>query len=251
MEHLQSEAFPCLRWHLYCGPLEASIETHIEGMEVVCSTEVYEFVNRFRRSSHRQYKTNTEHHNHDSHLIAARFPERALQTAACWSNVNSKSTKERPRTPYNKKYTRPCTTSEKLTKNNTAFENQLQFVSDAVMALAVALQDMHRELCPNSKGLCDAMIPTKGPELLKYLRQVHFEGLSGDKFKFDTNGDGPARYNIIHFKQVSHNNFQWVRVGEYEEGNLRLRMDALRLINPRCRVVKRLPSFQKFRTFLF
>ncbi|KAF6209757.1 hypothetical protein GE061_015506 [Apolygus lucorum] len=131
------------------------------------------------------------------------------------------------RTPYNKRYSRPCTTFEKLTKNNTAFENQLQFVSDAVMALAVALKDMHNELCPNFQGLCDAMVPTKGPELLKYLRQVHFEGLSGDKFKFDSNGDGPARYNIIHFKQVSQNNFQWVRVGEYEEGHLKLRMDEV------------------------
>uniref|UniRef100_A0A0A9YU67 Metabotropic glutamate receptor 8 n=1 Tax=Lygus hesperus TaxID=30085 RepID=A0A0A9YU67_LYGHE len=95
------------------------------------------------------------------------------------------------------------------------------------MALAVALIDMHKELCPNFQGLCDAMVPTKGPELLKYLRQVHFQGLSGDKFKFDTNGDGPARYNIIHFKQVSPNNFEWVRVGEYEEGHLRLRMDEV------------------------
>lgn len=51
-------------------------------------------------------------------------------------------------------------------------------------------------------------------------------GLSGDKFRFDPNGDGPARYNIIHFKQITTGNYQWVRVGEYMEGELRLNMSG-------------------------
>jgi metabotropic X receptor len=44
------------------------------------------------------------------------------------------------KTPFNQKYTTACTTQEKLTKNNTNFEDQLQFVSDAVMAFAYALK---------------------------------------------------------------------------------------------------------------
>lgn len=51
-------------------------------------------------------------------------------------------------------------------------------------------------------------------------------GLSGDRFKFDQNGDGPARYNIIHFKQVSLGKYRWVKVGEYVEGELRLNMSG-------------------------
>lgn len=43
-------------------------------------------------------------------------------------------------TPYNEKYTRLCTTKEQLTRNDTVFEAQLQFVSDAVMAFAYALK---------------------------------------------------------------------------------------------------------------
>ena len=43
-------------------------------------------------------------------------------------------------TPFNKKFNRPCTKNEKLTRNNTDFENQLQFVSDAVMSFAYALR---------------------------------------------------------------------------------------------------------------
>ncbi|KAJ6646907.1 Metabotropic glutamate receptor 6, partial [Pseudolycoriella hygida] len=77
-------------------------------------------------------------------------------------------------TPYNKKYTKQCTTKEKLSKDATAFEDQLQFVSDAVMAFAYALSDMHKALCKGRPGLCDAMKPTKGADLLKYLRKVDF-----------------------------------------------------------------------------
>jgi len=49
-------------------------------------------------------------------------------------------------------------------------------------------------------------------------------GLSGDEFHFDPNGDGPARYNIIHFKETSPGHFKWVRVGEYLEGILNINM---------------------------
>ncbi|XP_054286642.1 metabotropic glutamate receptor 2-like [Macrosteles quadrilineatus] len=128
-----------------------------------------------------------------------------------------------PTTPYNLRYSRLCSADDRLTLQNTAFENQLQFVSDAVMSLAVALGDMHADLC-RSPGLCGDMSPTKGPELLKYLRTVNFVGLSGDKFHFDVNGDGPARYNIIHFKQTQPGVYRWVLVGEYVEGELTLNM---------------------------
>ncbi|KMQ89329.1 metabotropic glutamate receptor 7 [Lasius niger] len=89
------------------------------------------------------------------------------------------------RTPYNKKYTTVCTTEERLTEQNTAFENQLQFVSDAVMAFAYAFRDMHLELCHGKEGLCDAMKPTKGTKLLQYLRKVDFEGKQTKRFLED------------------------------------------------------------------
>ncbi|XP_052843537.1 metabotropic glutamate receptor 2 isoform X3 [Drosophila gunungcola] len=130
-------------------------------------------------------------------------------------------------TPYNN-YTKQCTKKERLSRQNTDFEDQLQFVSDAVMAFAYALRDMHRDLCGGGPSLCDAMKPTKGADLLKYLRKVEFEGLSGDEFRFDGNGDGPARYNIIHFKQSQAGQYHWVKVGEYTEGELRLNMSEVK-----------------------
>ena len=43
-------------------------------------------------------------------------------------------------TPHNQGYHATCTGDERLTKENTQFEAQLQFVSDAVMAFAYAFR---------------------------------------------------------------------------------------------------------------
>lgn len=39
---------------------------------------------------------------------------------------------------------------------------------------------MHKDLCNGVAGLCDAMRPTKGADLLKYLRKVNFTGKNSD-----------------------------------------------------------------------
>ncbi|XP_058833240.1 metabotropic glutamate receptor 8 isoform X3 [Topomyia yanbarensis] len=132
-----------------------------------------------------------------------------------------------PITPYNMIYRKTCSTTEKLTKHTLDFEDQLQFVSDAVMAFGYALKNMHHELCNGKAGLCEEMRPTKGADLLKFLRKADFIGLSGDRFNFDSNGDGPARYNIIHFKQIEIDKYKWIKVGEYYQGELRLNMEEL------------------------
>ncbi|KAK4311537.1 hypothetical protein Pmani_016953 [Petrolisthes manimaculis] len=85
---------------------------------------------------------------------------------------------------------------------------------------------MHRDICRGERGLCHNMSPIDGEHLLSYLRKVVFFGLSGDKFKFDHQGDGPARYNIIHFKQHSRGAWAWITVGQYLEGELTLNMSG-------------------------
>lgn len=63
-----------------------------------------------------------------------------------------------------------------------------------------------------------------------YVFDIHIfsknKGLTGDDFRFDINGDGPARYNIIHFKQIRPGKYDWVKVGEYNEGSLNLDIDG-------------------------
>lgn len=82
-------------------------------------------------------------------------------------------------TPYNSDFSVECDVKSHLAEKKPKFENQLQFVSDSVLAFAYALYDMHADYCgKNFVGLCDKMKPVKGPELLKYLRRVNFTGKS-------------------------------------------------------------------------
>lgn len=52
----------------------------------------------------------------------------------------------------------------------------MQFVIDAVYAMAHALHSMHMDLCPGSMGVCDKMDPVEGRMLLQYIRGVNFNG---------------------------------------------------------------------------
>lgn len=55
-------------------------------------------------------------------------------------------------------------------------EGKVQFVMDAVYAMAHALHRMHRDLCSASPGLCSRMSNIDGKELLGYIRNVSFNG---------------------------------------------------------------------------
>ncbi|XP_022665939.1 metabotropic glutamate receptor 2-like isoform X3 [Varroa destructor] len=136
-------------------------------------------------------------------------------------------------TPYNQKYTSTCTGREKLLDPSATggfeLERQLQFVSDAVLAFAYAIRDMHEELCGGSQGLCHKMKPIEGSQLLSYLKRVRFNGLTKDEFRFtESTLDGPSRYNILHFKQTKPGIFDWLKVGEYRDGRLTLNKNELK-----------------------
>lgn len=55
-------------------------------------------------------------------------------------------------------------------------EGKVQFVMDAVYAMAQALHHMHRDLCSGYPGLCPRMANIDGKELLAYIRAVNFNG---------------------------------------------------------------------------
>lgn len=64
-------------------------------------------------------------------------------------------------------------------------EGKVQFVIDAVYAVAYALHSMHQDLCPGSSGVCSNMDPVEGRSLLSYIRAVNFNG------KKTPGGEGP------------------------------------------------------------
>ena len=57
-------------------------------------------------------------------------------------------------------------------------------------------------------------------------KKITITGLTGDEFKFNQHGDGPARYNIIHYKQLSKGIYQWITVGNFYDEEMELNMDG-------------------------
>ncbi|UYV77705.1 GPRMGL5 [Cordylochernes scorpioides] len=54
-------------------------------------------------------------------------------------------------------------------------------------------------------------------------------GLTGDKFSFNEQGDGPVRYDVIHFRKIEETeSYEWVRVGHYVAGKLTLQQEKIR-----------------------
>lgn len=71
-------------------------------------------------------------------------------------------------------------------------------------------------------------------------------GLSGDEFRFDNNGDGPARYNILHFKQVLPGQYRWLKVGQYLDGVLELNLSGNKLYYAFCPALHRFSLYYNY-----
>ncbi|KPP80164.1 hypothetical protein Z043_100201 [Scleropages formosus] len=70
-----------------------------------------------------------------------------------------------------------CTGLEKVGRDSSyEQEGKVQFVIDAVYAMAHALHRMHRDLCFGYPGLCPRMANIDGKELLAHIRAVRFNG---------------------------------------------------------------------------
>ncbi|XP_034388764.1 metabotropic glutamate receptor 4-like [Cyclopterus lumpus] len=117
-----------------------------------------------------------------------------------------------------------CTNQERIGKDsNYEQEGKVQFVIDAVYAMAHALHDMHRELCPGKVGLCAKMDPINGTHLLKNIRRLNFAGIAGNPVLFNENGDAPGRYEIYQY-QIRNQTAEYKIIGHWtDQLNLNVR----------------------------
>uniref|UniRef100_A0AAQ6AI65 G-protein coupled receptors family 3 profile domain-containing protein n=1 Tax=Amphiprion ocellaris TaxID=80972 RepID=A0AAQ6AI65_AMPOC len=93
-------------------------------------------------------------------------------------------------------------------------EGKVQFVIDAVYAMAHALHNMHQELCPGKVGLCSRMDPINGTHLLKHIRRLNFAGIAGNPVLFNENGDAPGRYEIYQY-QIRNRTAEYKIIGHW------------------------------------
>ncbi|KAF7230563.1 metabotropic glutamate receptor 1 isoform X2 [Nothobranchius furzeri] len=125
-----------------------------------------------------------------------------------------------PGHPHEKKnYKKVCSGQESLQENYVQ-DSKMGFVINAIYAMAHGLHDMHKELCLEKTGLCEAMDPIDGSKLLDYLLKTSFRGVSGEEIYFDENGDTPGRYDIMNLQDVGDDRFDYLNVGSWSEGIL-------------------------------
>uniref|UniRef100_A0A8C6LVW1 Glutamate metabotropic receptor 4 n=1 Tax=Nothobranchius furzeri TaxID=105023 RepID=A0A8C6LVW1_NOTFU len=110
-----------------------------------------------------------------------------------------------------------CTNQERIGKDSHyEQEGKVQFVIDAVYAMAHALHNMHQELCPGRVGLCDKMDSINGTYLLKHIRRLNFAGIAGNPVLFNENGDAPGRYEIYQY-QIKNRTAEYKIIGHWTD----------------------------------
>uniref|UniRef100_A0A670YTU0 Glutamate metabotropic receptor 6 n=1 Tax=Pseudonaja textilis TaxID=8673 RepID=A0A670YTU0_PSETE len=105
-------------------------------------------------------------------------------------------------------------------------EGKVQFVIDAVYAMAHALHNMHMELCSGQIGVCDKMDPIDGRTLLHYILGVNFNGSAGTPVMFNENGDAPGRYDIFQYQLTNTTVPGYKAIGQWTE-YLRLNIEDM------------------------
>ncbi|XP_040907867.1 metabotropic glutamate receptor 7-like isoform X3 [Toxotes jaculatrix] len=122
---------------------------------------------------------------------------------------------------------RKCTGQERIGINSKyEQEGKVQFVIDAVYAMAHALHNMQRDLCPDHLGICPQMESAEGKTLLKYIRNTSFNGSAGTSVVFNKNGDAPGRYDLFQFQMSNSSTPEYKVVGQWVE-TLQLRLEEL------------------------
>ncbi|XP_054626050.1 metabotropic glutamate receptor 7-like [Dunckerocampus dactyliophorus] len=127
--------------------------------------------------------------------------------------------------------TRKCTGQERIgIDSKYEQEGKVQFVIDAVYAMAHALHNIQRDLCPDHPGVCPQMDSAEGKTLLKYIRNSSFNGSAATPVVFNKNGDAPGRYDLFQFQMTNSSIPEYKAVGQWVE-TLQLKLEELQWPN--------------------
>ncbi|XP_069722105.1 metabotropic glutamate receptor 7 isoform X3 [Phaenicophaeus curvirostris] len=122
---------------------------------------------------------------------------------------------------------RKCTGQERIGKDSHyEQEGKVQFVIDAVYAMAHALHHMNKDLCADYPGVCPEMENAGGKKLLKYIRSVNFNGSAGTPVMFNKNGDAPGRYDIFQYHTTNTSTPGYRLIGQWTD-DLQLNIDEM------------------------
>ncbi|CEF60191.1 Metabotropic glutamate receptor 3 [Strongyloides ratti] len=136
--------------------------------------------------------------------------------------------------------------NKRQTAEHFSPDDKIQFVIEAVYAIAHGLKKMKERYCANdtventwinrySKNpeLCLALRHIDGQDFYKnYLLKLEFNDLVGKKVHFTKEGDGPAQYTILNYQPSNDRNVEsdrddYVEVGRWAEGKLEIHEEKM------------------------
>lgn len=126
--------------------------------------------------------------------------------------------------PGSAQYNRTCTGKEKLQEGHKQ-DTKVEFVKKSIYTMAHGLHNMHRDLCPNTSGVCPAMVPVNGSVFLQYLMNATF-AWSNETVFFHENGDPPGRYDLMNYQWLGGHHYDYVQVGSWVNGELTMTGDV-------------------------
>ncbi|XP_060064901.1 metabotropic glutamate receptor 8-like [Ylistrum balloti] len=108
-----------------------------------------------------------------------------------------------------------CSGKENLRSLSVGYEQEglVQFVIDSVYALAYALHELLADKCKGQYKHCNL----SGKEILAYIRNVTFQGISGDTVRFNEKGDGLGKYDIYQYQARDDGRFEYVLIGDWTD----------------------------------
>ncbi|GAB1606013.1 metabotropic glutamate receptor 3-like [Argonauta hians] len=120
-----------------------------------------------------------------------------------------------------------CNGKEDIAKVVKTMKTDAEHLSNAIMAFAQTLHNIHWDYCQGVKGICDAMKPLSGEVLSKYLENVRFKSMSGHPFEFHSQREPKAEYRLMNFQQISRGQYKWINLGR---SRMRFSNETLRAI---------------------
>ncbi|XP_071790598.1 uncharacterized protein [Asterias amurensis] len=135
-----------------------------------------------------------------------------------------------------------CQFSEMVRKSIQELSVEISSLVNALHVIAQGASWLHDDKCGSlTEGLCDAFLVADPEDMVAKMQQVTLEyGAGGEPFFFNDRS-APADYSIKNF-QYDGLSWQFVIVGDYQDGKLTLEETDVNLYNPASDNFQKVPS---------
>ena len=124
---------------------------------------------------------------------------------------------ERYREEFGDEDVRICEDSLKIDEKTIVMDPSVHFVRDAFYTFATAFNNIHKQHCGNTSGICHGMRKhiLNSSLLQSSILNVNFLDEGNNTFRFQPSGDAPPRYQVVNYQRNELGQFEWKPVGTY------------------------------------